>query len=275
MSAIFSVTMSNVSTDAAAVTLSTVTLPTYDVALTGSMTALALNTMFYLDAGNENGWRVFTQSLFRDWVLSSYSVTPTNSPSTTYAGASFGQTGTFPSISNFTVEYDPSYCFLSSPGQGAGTLGYEFTSYLYSFTQGLLSVNPIQTNKYASIPNYLTYISTLQTNIDTLLQTKLITSAASGTASQNLGVSPPLSFNTNPPVSYQIASQLYTNYSSRFYDASNNWMSLPSNRWGLLRAGDTVIFSIINVTTSSTQKSVYNQTLAPKTRKYILRIYCT
>jgi hypothetical protein len=50
---------------------------------------------------------------------------------------------------------------------------------------------------------------------------------------------------------------------------------LLKHKWGFLRPGDTVVFSIINVTTSSTKKSVYNQTLAPKTRKYILRIYCT
>ena len=48
-----------------------------------------------------------------------------------------------------------------------------------------------------------------------------------------------------------------------------------NNYYGVLRAGDTVIFSIVNIATPPTQKTVLNSTLGSTTRKYLIRIVCT
>lgn len=250
----------------------------YDIILNYEMTTQAFNAMFCFDAGNERGWKTganFTQENVVYWLLSSYAITPSNSPSTIYEGANYLKpTGTFPPISSFKVDLSSPNSYLSTPGEGNGTLGYDYASYIYAKIQGS-SGTPIATNKYSSIPDYVNFTNSIHTTIDAALNSTIITNASSGYPQSNLALTTPKSFNTNPPVAYQIATQLYKNYPTRFFDTTATWTNVTGNKFGLALPGDVVLFPTVNVACSPNQKNIFNSLIAHTSRKYLLRITCT
>jgi hypothetical protein len=260
------------------VTLANTVNISYDVILNYSMTAQAFNAMFCFDAGNERGWKTganFTQVQVVNWLLTNYVTTPSDSPAFVYDCANYLKpTGTFPPISSFKVDLTSPNSYLSTPGEGDGTLGYDYASYMYSKIQGNTSTQ-ITTNKYSSLPDYVNFINSIHTQIDASLNSIIITNASSGYPQNNLALTTPKSFNTNPPVVYQIGTQLYKNYPTRFFDTSNNWINVTGNKFGLALPGDVMIFPTVNLVSSSTQKNIFNSLITPTTRKYLLRITCT
>ena len=265
---------SNVNITSTAQTITTTSL-SYNVMLDSSMTALALNNMFCFNSGSAGtSWLSYTGNNLVYWLLSSYVVTPSDSPQTYAGGCSFpAATGTFPSIANFKVNFAGSNnptCYLSYSGVDAsGSLGQEFLSYLYAQVNYSTS-----TNGFTNFSNQSTYISSLHTQIDSSLNSLLITNSAAGYPMQQLSNVTPKSFNTNPPIAYQLAAQLYKNNSTRFYNTAS-YTSLGNNNYGILLPGDTVFFSIVNITTPPTQKTVFNSTLGTTTRQYLIKVVCT